>query len=278
MTAEPGRPGSSREDARAATRKHIRGSTLLLVGRGISLLVNFAVQVFTVRYLSKSDYGAFAYAFAIASTMANVILLGLGRAISRIAPMYEEKRDYGALYGTLFLAGGIVLGLGVAVVAGANALSGVLVEPSVNDPLAASLLLVLIALAPVQALESLGESVLAAFARPVAVFFRRFVLGPVLKLLAVLFIVLADGDVRMLSYAYVVAGAVSVALYGPILRTAFSRRGLLAHLVRREIRYPVREVLAFGLPLFFSDVVHVARTTLVVIVLEAVRSTTEVAD
>src|SRR5262245_7103643 len=82
----------------------------------------------------------------------------------------------------------------------------------------------------------------------------------------------------MLSYAYVVAGAVSVALYGPILRTAFSRRGLLAHLVRREIRYPVREVLAFGLPLFFSDVVHVARTTLVVIVLEAVRSTTEVAD
>ncbi len=278
MSAEPARPGSLPGAARAATREHIRGSTLLLVGRGISLLVNFAVQVFTVRYLAKSDYGAFAYAFAIAGTVSNAILLGLGRAVSRMAPMYEEKHEYGTMFGTLLLAGGTVLGLGVLVVGASNALSGVLVEPHVSDPLAASLLLILIALAPLQALDSLGEHVLAAFAGPLAVFFRRFVLGPSLKLLAVLFVVLADGDVRMLAFAYVVAGGVAVLLYGPILRTAFARRGILRHFVRRELRFPVREVLTFGLPLFFSDVAHVARTTLVVIVLEAVRSTTEVAD
>ncbi|MGH7150525.1 MAG: oligosaccharide flippase family protein, partial [Planctomycetota bacterium] len=278
MTPEPGRSGSSAGGARTATREHIRGSTLLLAGRGISLAVNFAVQVFTVRYLAKSDYGAFAYALAIVATAANAILLGLGRAVSRIAPVYEERRDYGAMYGTLLLAGGTVLGLGLAVVAGANALAGVLVEPYVSDPLAESLLLVLIALAPLQALDSLGEHVLAAFASPMAVFFRRFVLGPALKLLAVLFVVLADGSARMLAVAYVVAGGVAVLLYGPILRTAFARRGLLTRFVRRELRFPVREVLTFGLPLFFSDVVHVARTTLVVIVLEAVRSTAEVAD
>ncbi len=278
MSPEPGRSEASPGGTRTSTREHIRGSTLLLVGRGISLLVNFAVQVFTVRYLAKNDYGAFAYAFAIAGTVANAILLGLGRAVSRMAPMYEEKRDYGAMYGTLFLAGGTVLGLGLLVVAAANALAGVVVEPYVSDPLAGSLLLVLIALAPLQALDSLGEHVLAAFAGPWAVFFRRFVLGPALKLFAVLFVVLAAGDVWMLAVAYVVAGGVAVLLYGPILRAAFSRRGLVRHFVRREMRFPVREVLTFGLPLFFSDVAHVARTTLVVIVLEAMRSTAEVAD
>lgn len=36
-----------------ATRKHIRGSTLLLIGRLIMLGINFGTQVLTVRYLAK---------------------------------------------------------------------------------------------------------------------------------------------------------------------------------------------------------------------------------
>ncbi len=34
--------------AEHATRRHLRGSSLLLIGRLISLLVNFGVQVLTV--------------------------------------------------------------------------------------------------------------------------------------------------------------------------------------------------------------------------------------
>ena len=51
----------------AATRNQIRGSSLLLVGRMASLGVNFAVQIIVIRYLSKSDYGAFAYALSLVS-------------------------------------------------------------------------------------------------------------------------------------------------------------------------------------------------------------------
>ena len=48
-----------------AARKQIRGSSLLMAGKFISVGLNFASQVLIVRYLTKSDYGAWAYTFAI---------------------------------------------------------------------------------------------------------------------------------------------------------------------------------------------------------------------
>ena len=51
----------------SAARRQIRGSTLLLVGQLLAKGVNFGVQVLIVRYLSKSDYGALAYALSIES-------------------------------------------------------------------------------------------------------------------------------------------------------------------------------------------------------------------
>src|SRR5919198_1404902 len=47
---------------RDATDQHLRGSVLLLFGRVVALGLNFLIQILIVRYLSKSDYGAFAYA------------------------------------------------------------------------------------------------------------------------------------------------------------------------------------------------------------------------
>ena len=47
-----------------ATNRQIRGSSLMLVGRALSMGVNFAVQVLIVRYFAnaKAEYGAFAFA------------------------------------------------------------------------------------------------------------------------------------------------------------------------------------------------------------------------
>ena len=53
QTASPGQD--------SATRKQIRGSTLLLTGRCVALLINLAVQVIAVRYLAKETFGAFAF-------------------------------------------------------------------------------------------------------------------------------------------------------------------------------------------------------------------------
>ena len=115
-------PGGAGSGGRApsrgdkATKKALRGSSLLLVGRGISVLANFATQVLIVRHLSKADFGVFAYALSIVAMGQSVAALGVDRAVSRFVPMYDEHREDGKLLGTLAVAIGTILLLGLACV------------------------------------------------------------------------------------------------------------------------------------------------------------------
>jgi O-antigen/teichoic acid export membrane protein len=80
--------------AHEATRKQIRGSSLLLGGRFISLGINFAIQIMIVRYLSKADYGAWAYVISLVSLGVSVATFGLDRSITRFIPIYDEEKAY----------------------------------------------------------------------------------------------------------------------------------------------------------------------------------------
>src|SRR5690554_4685934 len=80
--------------AKDPTRKHIRGSSLLLLGRIIAMGLNFGVQIVTVRYLAKSDYGALAFALSVVSMATSGVLLGLDKSVARFVPIYQEQRDY----------------------------------------------------------------------------------------------------------------------------------------------------------------------------------------
>src|SRR5690606_15001664 len=123
-----------------ATKKHIRGSTLLLIGRMISMGLNFGVQILTVRYLSKSDYGALAYALSVVSMSTSAVLFGLDKAIARFVPIYEEREDYPRMAGTVALSLATVLVLGIILVVGVITLDNVLFARVASDPLSAMLL------------------------------------------------------------------------------------------------------------------------------------------
>ena len=68
------------------------------------------------------------------------------------------------------------------------------------------LLLILISLVPVQALDNLFQGMVAIFVGARAIFFRRYVLGPGLKLTAVLLVLSIQGSVQLLAACYLVAG------------------------------------------------------------------------
>ncbi len=88
----------------AMERRQVRGSALLLSGRGIDLALSAATQVIIVRVLSKADYGAFAYALALAAIGQTLLSLGQGQLLSRFMAMYEEQRDYARMLGAMFIA------------------------------------------------------------------------------------------------------------------------------------------------------------------------------
>ncbi len=268
----------ARDSAAVATRKHIRGSTILLVGRLLSLALNFGVQVLTVRYLSKSDYGAFAYALSIVSMGASISLFGLDKAVARFIPIYEERGEKDKMLGAIVMTLLTILLLGAALVVLFVGLSGLLQERFIQDPLAVSLLLIIIALAPLQALDSWFQGLFAVFAEPRAIFVRRYLLGPGLKLAAVLFVIASRQNVHMLALGYLAGALLGLLAYAAMLRRLFQNRGIRVRATLSRMVFPVREVFSFSTPLLTSDAVNILKTTFLVIVLEYFASTTQVAE
>jgi O-antigen/teichoic acid export membrane protein len=155
---------------------------------------------------------------------------------------------------------------------------GALLGRLTEDPLALAMLLVLIGLAPVNGLDRLLLGVSAAFAGARAIFFRRHLLAPLLKLGAVGAVVATDGDARSLAWAFLVAGVVGVAVHVAALWAALRATGLMAKLRWKRGATPVREVLGYSLPLLSSEFVSIVRVSLVVVLLGMLGESVQVAE
>lgn len=260
-----------------STKKHLRGSTLLLAGRVISMATNFAVQILVVRYLSKSDYGAFAYVMSLVSLGSSLVIFGLDKTITRFLPIYQERGEYPKLFGTIFMMVSTVFSLGFFLVLLVFGMRGWIAESFINDPVAVRLLLLLVFLSPISALDSLLVGMLAIFAKPSAIFFRRHVLGPGLKLLVVLSLILLGSDVYFLASGYLAAGAIGIIIYSGVLIRDLRSQELGSHLNLQTIKFPVREIFGFSIPLLTTNFVYLIRSQLVVVFLEHFRSTLDVA-
>jgi O-antigen/teichoic acid export membrane protein len=260
-----------------ATKKHLRGSTLLLSGRVIAMVANFIVQVLIVRYLSKSDYGAFAYALSLISLGSSLTVFGFDKTVTRFIPVYQEKGEYHKMFGSILMMVSSVFSLGFFLVLLVFGLRGWIAGSLVSDPLAVQILLVLIFLTPIQALDSLLVGMLAIFGKPSSIFFRRYILGPSLRLLVVLLLIAFHKDVFFLSIGFIAAGAVGILIYYGILMRDLRKQELWKHFNLQNIRFPVKEIFGFSIPLFISSFVFMVRTHLVVILLEYFRGTLDVA-
>jgi O-antigen/teichoic acid export membrane protein len=261
-----------------ATRKQIRGSSLLLSGRFVTLGSNLVVQILIVRYLTKADYGAFTYALSLAAVGASIATFGLDRSITRFVPIYDEQRNYPKLFGTVVLAVGTVLSLGLLIVLVTYGLAAALSGPLIGDEQAASILLILVLLAPINALDGLLMGMFAVFSKPRAIFFRRHVLTPALRLTIVLLLVLGNQDVFFLAGGYVFAGALGVAIYSVLLFRTLRSDGLLKRFSLRNTQIPAREVFGFTVPLLTSDLVYMTMNTSDVILLGHYDGADAVAD
>lgn len=264
--------------ARQATRKHLRGSTLLLVGRIIAMATNFAVQVLIVRYLSKSDYGAFAYAMSLVSLGSSLAVFGMDKTVTRFLPIYQEKGEQSKLFGSLMLILTTILSVSFFLVLLVFGLRGWLTGAYLHDQQTVKILLLVILLVPVQAFDSVLVGMLAIFAKPGAIFFRRYILGPGLKLLVVLLLVFLGLNVYFLSIGFVISGTFGVTLYSAILLRELRNQDLWKHAGARKIQLPLKEIFGFSLPLLTANFVYMMRSQLVIVLLEYFHNTRDIAD
>ncbi|MFL5802111.1 MAG: flippase [Roseiflexaceae bacterium] len=261
-----------------ATSRQIRGSSLMLVGRAISMGVNFAVQVLIVRYLTKNDYGAFAFALSMVALGESIATFGLDRAVTRFLPIYQERREYDKLFGTIFLVVGTIVGIGAGMILLLYAFQGFVLESGfIGDQLALSLTLILVFLAPVQSLDDLIVGMFAVFASPRSIFFRKYILAPGLKLAVVLVLIFGQAGIFFLAGGYLAAGAIGVGLYSFILFNVLRKQGLFQHFNLRALNIPWREIFVFTIPLMTSDLVYILMNSSDAVLLEHFRGNVDVA-
>jgi O-antigen/teichoic acid export membrane protein len=269
---------ATRRDAAAgAISRQIRGSNLLLAGRVVSLALGLATQIAIVRYLSQTSFGAFAYALSVVAVGQTIATFGLDRAIGRFVPIYQERGDYSRLFGTIAMVAGTIVVLGAGVIGGVAVLQAAL--PSVlTEPEIGSLLLILVALAPLQALDTVLVGLFAVLARPRSIFVRTYVLAPGLRLVVVLVAALAGAGVLFLAAGYVVAAAVGSGIYAVVLYRLLRSEGLLERFRLDSIRFPAREVFALTVPLLTTDLVVVLISASDTVLLGYFKGTADVAS
>ncbi|MBK9715636.1 MAG: flippase [Kouleothrix sp.] len=266
----------------SSTSRQIRGSSLMLVGRALSMAVTFGIQVLIVHHLTKANYGAFAYALSFVTLGQTLATFGLDRAITRFVPIYHERKDYDRMFGTMLMVLGTVISLGLCVVLLAYIFQGLISQSllgnqETNKQLVLSLLLILIGMAPMEALDDLIEGLTAIFASPRSIFFRKYILAPGLKLSVVLVLIGSGSDVFFLAGGYLFASALGVTVYITVLVRVLRKQKFFNHFRLSSLVFPVREVFAFTIPLLTSDLVFVLMSSSDAVLLEHFRNTTEVA-
>jgi O-antigen/teichoic acid export membrane protein len=275
-------PDAKQRSKQSSTSRQIRGSSLMLVGRALSMAVTFGIQVLIVHHLSKANYGAFAYALSFVTLGQTLATFGLDRAITRFVPIYHERKDYDRMFGTMLMVLSTVVSLGLLVVLAAYAFQGLisqslLGDQEANKQLVLALLLVLIGMAPMEALDDLIEGLTAIFASPRSIFFRKYILAPGLKLSVVALLIASGSDVFFLAGGYLFASALGVTVYITVLVRVLRKQRFFQHFNLKTLNFPAREVFAFTIPLLTSDLVFVLMSSSDAVLLEHFRNTTEVA-
>lgn len=266
------------EDLPLAARSEIRGSSVLLFGRVVALGINTLTQVLVVRALTKGDFGAFAYAMSMLTFARVAVGLGHNQATTRFFALYEERRDWGRLFGLLVMLPAVAVALGGLLFTAAWLVRDGVLLSLVEHRRTVDVVVVVLLLAPVEVVDDVLESAFAVFSRPQSIFVRKHLIGPLASLAVVVMLLLADAGVVFLAWGYVAAALVGLLFYAVTLRSVLDRRGLLPHAHEAPLRFPVREFYGFSIPLLTTEFVHISMVTVTVVVLGAVTGPEEVAE
>ena len=266
---------SAGASGRQGLDQQLRGSSVLLFGRLLSKFINFGVQVAIIRLLTKDDFGAFAYGLVLAGAGEVLAKAGLGHGANRFVPYFYERGEYGHMLGTLSLVTLTILTLGALGYALLWWLSGLGLAGMPGEA-GLSVVLLLALLAPIQALDQVCIQTLACFSRHWQIFFRKHVLAPGLRALAVLIAFLAGGDSEVLALVYLLGSVIGLLLCIHLVIRELIRHEVLAALPALQV--PWRTLLSYSFPLVSSDMVVIVLTGVTTVLLMATGGESEVAS
>jgi O-antigen/teichoic acid export membrane protein len=260
-------PAAVTGSSQSVVRDQIRGSGLLILGKVLSVGVTSLAQVLIVRHLTTNDYGSFAYALSVMLLWQGISNFGLHEAIARFLPIYHDRGDHARMFGTILLSLAVILLTGGAVITALFVWPELLLRFVREPSQSLTCLFVLIFLVPLEAIDSLLMGLFASLASAKSIFYRRHVVGPGLKLAAVLAMLALHHGALFLAFGYLAATLIGIVWYSGELIRQLHDRDLLSKFRYRELRLPFREVFSFTVPMMTSDLVSILNQSFVVMVL-----------
>jgi O-antigen/teichoic acid export membrane protein len=248
-----------------------------MFGRVSSIVVNLVVQGLIARGLTKAEFGQFAYALSLVTTISTFITLGIDRAVPRFVAMYDERKEWGHLAGTLLIQISTILTLGAFGIVAVLGFQSWIGDVAIGDRQTTAVLVILVFLAPVQALDQVAVALFAVYAKPSAIFVRRYLMTPAMRLLIVVLLVAGGGGPRFLALGYVITGLAGVLVYGLLLWPLLRDQHLVQNVRATGLHMPWREVVGYSIPLMTSDLLFSVLNTSDVVLLGRYRDSEAVA-
>lgn len=261
-----------------STSKLIRGSAVLFLGRILAIIMKFFIQILIIRYLPKEEFGAFAYALNMVDIAVIISLVALDKSASRFVPIYDEHQDYDSLFGFMIISLVTIIGMGAGIALFFIGSQELITGTFISNPLVTSLLVIMIVLAPLQALDNWFQSIFAAFSSVQVIFIRRYIVLPLFQLLAILFVLSTKSSVYWLAGGYVLGGVIGTIMYVSLLFSMLRERQILGQFSLRTINFDPKAIFGFSLPMFFTGFVLIVRSQLAVVLLELFKGTIAVAE
>ena len=259
MISAPRTPESGTPTVATVASSQIRGSALLLVGSVLGSGVDFLAQIILVRYLTKSEYGAWTYALAIVALFASLAGFEMRQVVARFVPRYLERGETEKLRGAVRLAFSVILGLGGTIAIAMIVLISLGGFRPTSDPASLRLLVIMAFLVPIQASDSLFNGLFAAFGATRTIFVRQSLIAPGLRLAVVASLVISGADVTFLAIAYMLATFAGMLLYVVAFRGLVRSAGAIGKHAVSVI--PAREMFSFAIPLLTSTIVWILMET-----------------
>src|SRR5438270_10757289 len=169
-------------DSVAVARDQIRGSSLFLVGNVISLAITFLPHLALVRYLTPEAYGHLAYALSLVA-VGKTYALGCNEAMSRFVPIYEAKRETSKVLGSIIVVFATALLISASLIVTFAVASRPILAFLTKGREPAGLLLILMFMIPLETMDLLIMNLFACFARAREVFWGRFIIPPLLRMI-----------------------------------------------------------------------------------------------
>jgi O-antigen/teichoic acid export membrane protein len=214
--------------------------------------------------LTPEAFGHLAYALSLVA-VGKTYALSFNEAISRFVPIYHAKREDSKVVGSIVVVFATTLLISSILIVTFAVASGPILALLTKGREPVGLLLILMFLVPLETTDLLIMNLFACFARAREIFWGRFIIPPVLRVIVITLVVFRHYELPFLAYGYLLAELITVVGFSVLIVYELRRQKLL--LKWSCVKLPTREIFSFSVPLMASSVIGVIGSSIPVLLL-----------